>query len=98
ENAARIVGAAQPRFPRPSDAVEDRGDAVRDRLAVAFHQRNVQGHMHAGTRHDLALEGIAVNIDDAGKDDEAASINGAAGTPLGADLGDGAVGSADVEV
>ena len=54
--------------------------------------------MHAGTRHDLTLEGITVNVDNAGKHKQAGSIDGAAGGPVGPDLGDGAVGNADVEV
>ena len=87
---ARIVGAAQARLPRPGDAVKDRGDAIGDRLAVAVHQRDVDGKADAGPRHQLPLEGIAMNIDDAGQDIEPARVEGAAIAAIGTDCVDDA--------
>jgi len=97
QNAASVLRPTQPRLPRPGDTVENGGDAVRDGLAITFDQRDVEGHRNAGTRHDLPLEGVSMNIDDSGKDSETPRIKRAALALFGADLGDNAIHSADVD-
>lgn len=73
--AARIIAAAQARLPRTGRGVKYRGDAVADRLAVAVGERNVDREVDAGARYHLPLEGIAVQIDDAGQDQQIACID-----------------------
>src|SRR5262249_6818827 len=70
ENAACIVGIAQSRLPRPCHAVKDGRYAVGDGLSIALQEGDVQGKMHPRTRHHLALESIAMDIDDAGKNEQ----------------------------
>ena len=45
--------------------MKDRGDAVGDRLPVAFQERDVDRKSDARPRHHLPLERVAVNVDDA---------------------------------
>ncbi|MGY4355452.1 hypothetical protein ACVW0J_001945 [Bradyrhizobium sp. i1.7.7] len=72
---ARIAGAAQARLPRTGRGVKDGGDAVADRLAVTVGERDVDREVDAGARHHLALEGIAMQIDDAGQHQQVARID-----------------------
>jgi len=44
-------------------------------LATPCEQRNIDGKVHTRSRHDLALERVAVDVDDAGQDQEAARID-----------------------
>ena len=70
----RIVAAAQAWLPRPGRGVEHRGDAVADDLAVGVGKRDVDREIDPGARHHLPLEGIAMQIDDAGQYQQAARI------------------------
>jgi len=47
--------------------VEQRRDAVRDRLPITFMQRNVDGKHRGRTRQHLPLKRVAVDIDDTGQ-------------------------------
>ena len=87
EHPPRVVGAAQARLPRPGHRMEDGGDAVAHRLAVAVDQRDVDGEIDARPRHHLALEGVAVDIDDARKHHQTFGIERAAWRPIVADRG-----------
>ena len=74
EHALGVGLAAQAAFPRQRDAVEFGGDAVGQQLAVDVEQRAVVGEGDAGARHDGALEGIAVQVDDAGQHQQVAGV------------------------
>ena len=50
------------------------GDAVGQQLAIGVQQRQLIGKAHAGPRHQLPLEGIAVQIDHAGKNQQARRV------------------------
>ena len=58
--------AAQPRFPGQGDAEKGGGDAAGEQLRLGFRQRDAHGEIDAGPRLDLPLEGITVQVDDAG--------------------------------
>ncbi|MGY4329216.1 hypothetical protein ACVWWG_003633 [Bradyrhizobium sp. LB7.2] len=73
--AASIVGAAQARLPRTGRGVKHRGDAVADRLAVTVGERHIDREVDTGTRHHLPLEGIAMQIDDAGQHQQVARVD-----------------------
>jgi hypothetical protein len=88
ENRARILGPAQAAFPRPGHAMNDGRDAVGDGLPIAFEQRNVDRKSYSRPRHHLSLEGIAVDVDDPGKDQKAAGVDPPFGVRLRADAGD----------
>ncbi len=75
QQSPRIVGAAQAGLPRPGGGVIDGGDAVADRLPVAVDQRNVDRKVDAGARHHLPLEGVAMEVDDAGQHQQATGID-----------------------
>ena len=64
----------QPRLPRPGDGVVRRGDAVGGHLPVGVQQRHIEREMHARTRHDLALEGVAVDVHHARQDQKPGRI------------------------
>jgi hypothetical protein len=70
QDGVRILRPAQARLPRPGDAVKHRGDAVGDRLPVAVAERDVERKTDARPRHHLPLEGVAVNVDDPGQDQQ----------------------------
>jgi hypothetical protein len=72
------------------------GDAVRDRLPVAIDEADVERHVDARARHDLSLEGIAVDVDDAGEQHEAAGVERAAIGVIGPDVGNHPVAHTDV--
>jgi len=65
---------AQTGLPRPRQAVKGRRDAIGDHLTVGFQQRHIQRKGHAGTRHDLSLKGIPVQVDDAGQEHQAIGL------------------------
>ena len=65
---AKCVASAKPRFPGICHGMESGGDAVGDELSVGVGQRDVDAKADAGSRHDLTLEGIAVEIHDARKE------------------------------
>ena len=88
ENRARILGPAQAAFPRPGHAMKDGRDAVGDGLPIAFEQRNVDRKSHSRPRHHLSLEGVAMDVDDAGKDQKAARVDRPLGARLHAEAGD----------
>ncbi len=69
-----IIRAAQARLPRPGCGVKNRGDSVADSLPIAVDQCYIDGKIDAGTGHDLALERIAMQIDDARQPQEPACI------------------------
>ena len=54
--------------------MEDRGDAVRDRLPVAVDQRDVDREIDLGPRHHLPFERVAMQVDDAGQYQQVARI------------------------
>ena len=54
--------------------MKGRGDAIGHQLAVGVDQRQARIEMDARPRHELALEGIAVHIDDPGQDQQMAGI------------------------
>src|SRR5690349_1085176 len=55
--------------------MKHRGDAVADRLAVAVDERDVDREIHAGARHHLPLEGVAMDVDDARQHQQAARVD-----------------------
>jgi hypothetical protein len=55
--------------------VKHRGDAVADRLAIAVGERHIDREVDTGTRHHLPLEGIAMQIDDAGQHQQVARVD-----------------------
>ncbi|MNT51480.1 hypothetical protein D3C72_1884470 [compost metagenome] len=61
------------------------GDAVGQQLAVHVEQGVVVGKGHAGPGHDGALEGVAVQVHDAGQHQQVAGVE-----PRGASRGRGA--------
>ena len=68
------VPAAQAGLPRPGHGVERGGDAVGGQLAIGIQQRHLGGHAHAGPGHELTLERVAMQIDDAGQDEQPAGV------------------------
>jgi hypothetical protein len=68
--------------------MKDGRDAVGDGLPIAFDERNVDRKSHSRPRHHLSLEGIAVDVDDPGKDQKAAGVDRPLGARLRADAGD----------
>ena len=54
--------------------MENRGNAVCYRLPVAVEERDVHGEAHARPRHHLPLEGVAMDVDDAGQHQQARGI------------------------
>jgi len=54
--------------------VENRGDAVTDRLPVTVDQRHVDREIDAGAGHHLPLKGVAMQIDNAGQHQQAAGV------------------------
>ncbi len=86
------VGAAQPRLPGERDAVIGGGDAVAEELPVRLQERDVVGKVHARPRHQLPLERVAMNIDDAGQHEGPACVHAVPrGGGGGAHMGDPAV-------
>jgi len=53
---------------------ENGGDSVADRLPIAVDQRHIDGKIDAGTGHDLPLERIAMQIDNARQHQEPTGI------------------------
>src|SRR5712672_970709 len=53
------------RVPGPGRGVIDRGDSVADSLPVAVDQSYIDGKIDTRAGHDLPLERIAMQIDDA---------------------------------
>ena len=70
---ARHGFAAQAAFPGQGEAVEFGGDAIGQQLSVDVEQGAV-GKGHAGTRHDGAFEGVAMQIHDAGQHQQPAGV------------------------
>ncbi|MNY15315.1 hypothetical protein D3C86_1485200 [compost metagenome] len=81
EHTQRVGFATQAAFPGQRHAVEFGRDAVRQQLAVHVEQRARVRKAHAGARHHGALEGIAMDVDDAGQHQQIARID--AGAALG---------------
>src|ERR1700757_1002476 len=67
--------------------MKDGRDAVGDGLPIAFEQRNVDRKSPSRPRHHLSLEGVAVDVDDPGKDQKAAGVDHPLGARLCADAG-----------
>lgn len=65
--------------------MERRRDAVGNHLPIGIEERNVQRHLHAGPRHDLALKGVAMNVDDARKQKQAAGVESLGARTFGID-------------
>src|SRR5262245_40365056 len=65
----------QSRLPGPGDSMKSGGDAIANKLAVGLHERHVVVEGHARPRHELPLEGIAMNVDQAGQDEHTAGID-----------------------
>ena len=65
EQQSGMVAASQTRLPGPRHGMIKRRDTVADGLPVAFCQRDIHREIDTGTGHQLPLEGIAVQIDDA---------------------------------
>ena len=53
----------------------DGRDPVADRLPVAVDQRHIDRKIDAGARHHLPLEGVAMQIDNARQNQQAAGID-----------------------
>src|SRR5262245_37880980 len=96
EDRARIVGAAQAGLPRPGYAMEHGGDAVGDCLPVAVDKRDVERDVDARARHDLPLKGVAVNIDNARKQQETSAVECPGAGLIRTDGGNEPVARADV--
>ena len=71
--------AAQPRFPRQRHPVEGGGDAVGQQLGFGVPQGQVGWEVDAGTGLQLAFERVAVQVDDAGQDQQAGGVEARAG-------------------
>jgi len=72
--------------------MENGGDAVTDRLAVAIKKGDVDGKIDTGSRHHLPLERVAVQIDDTRQHQEAPRIElDLAAEPAAADVVDLAI-------
>jgi len=84
----RILRSAQASLPRPGHAMEDGGDAVGERLSIAFKQCHVEGKSDSRPRHHLPLERVAVHVDDPGEDQKARGIDRPLGARLCADARD----------
>ncbi|MDT4842224.1 hypothetical protein FQZ97_761150 [compost metagenome] len=61
----QAVAAAQAGLPRMGHAMEGGGNAVGHELPVGVGQGHAHVEVHAGTGHELALEGVAMQIDHA---------------------------------
>lgn len=70
QEVARRLGAAQARLPRESEPVIGGGNAVGEQLPVGLDEGRDGRETHTRAGHQLMLEGVAVEVDDAGKDDE----------------------------
>ena len=70
--------------------MEDGGDAVGDGLAIALEERDIERKSDARPRHHLAFEGVAVNVDDSGKNEKATGVDRTLGRRIQADPGDDA--------
>ena len=57
--------------------MEGGGDAAGQELAFGVLEGEVGGEGDAGAGLELAFEGVAVDVDDAGQDEEAAGVEGA---------------------
>ena len=71
-----------------------RGDAVGGHLPVGVQQRHVEREMDARARHDLAFEGVAVDVHDSRQDQQPGGVqNLSARAAVGNDppVGDGEV-------
>src|SRR5215471_17710320 len=55
--------------------MKHRGYPVREHLPIGLEQRDIHSEVDTRTWHQLALECITVNIDDAGQDKEAACVD-----------------------
>ena len=86
-NACHAVEAAQARFPRQRHTVERGGDAVRQQLRFRLVQRDIGSEADAGSRLQLALERIAMDVDDTGQHQQTARIQFRS-APVAADAGD----------
>ena len=85
---------AQSRLPRPCDRVVSRGDAVGGHLSVGVQQRHVEREMDARARHDLAFEGVTVDIHDSRQDQKPGGVENLASTAAAgrnAPVGDGKI-------
>ncbi|MNQ75704.1 hypothetical protein D3C85_905080 [compost metagenome] len=74
EHAFGIGLAAQPAFPGQRHAMEFGGDAVGQQLAVYVEQGAVIREGDTGSGHDGALEGVAVQVHDAGQHQQLAGV------------------------
>ncbi len=71
--------------------MKHRGDAVRDDLAVGIDERDIEREVDTRPRHHLALERVAVNIDNARQQHQALGVDRMRRAAIRADLGDDAV-------
>ncbi|EWS63936.1 hypothetical protein Y695_02828 [Hydrogenophaga sp. T4] len=89
--ADQCVTAAQAGLPGEGDAVKGGGNAVGHQLPVGLGQGQLQVEMHARAGHDLALEGVTMQVDDAGHHAQATGVHHRCAVGFAADLHDDAV-------
>ena len=90
EELPRRLDAAQAGLPGQRHAVIRRGDAIGQQLPIRLKQRRHRREMHPRPRHELALEGVAMKIDDARQHEIAAGIGRHSGL-LGRDRDNSAI-------
>ena len=91
EKFAAGLQAPQARLPGAGHAVKGSGDAVGRHLSIGIGKCDLQPDMHARPRHDLALEGVAVEIDNARQQQVPLGIDGPLDRPGAIDSGDDTV-------
>ena len=74
DEAPRRGRIAQARLPGIGQAVIGGGDAVGEQLPVGLQQRQLVREAHAGARHQLPLERVAMQIDHAGQDQQSRRV------------------------
>jgi hypothetical protein len=75
EEFPRRLNAGQAGLPGQGQDVIGRGDAIGQQLPIRLQQRRHRREMHARPRHELALEGVAMKVDDARQNEIAAGID-----------------------
>ena len=68
--------------------MEHRGDAVRHHLPVGIDECHVDREIDAGPRHHLPLETVAMDVDDAGQNQQAGGVDAQPRRARLADAGD----------
>src|SRR5262249_54902086 len=66
-------------------------------LTIAVQEGDVGQHIDAGPGHHLPFKSIAVNVDDAGQDHEAAGVDLGGGDFIAANIGNDSVSGADMD-